>query len=46
MNMLAVTKGKQRSLAEFDELFAASGWRRTAVSATRPTDSLLDLEAV
>jgi hypothetical protein len=46
MNMLAVTGGKQRSLAEFDELFAASGWRRAAVSSTRTTDSLLDLEAV
>jgi hypothetical protein len=28
MGMLAVTGGIERDLAEFDELFAASGWRR------------------
>jgi hypothetical protein len=46
MNMLAATDGRQRNLAQFDEIFSASGWRRAAVSPTRGMDSLLDLEAV
>lgn len=46
MNMLAATEGRQRNLAQFDEIFGASGWRRTAVARTRGMDSLLDLEAV
>jgi hypothetical protein len=46
MNMLAATEGRQRNLAQFDEIFGASGWRRAAVTRTRGMDSLLDLEAV
>ena len=46
MNMLAVSSGRQRSLEELDALFAASGWRRSALSPTRTMDSLLELEAV
>jgi Dimerisation domain/O-methyltransferase domain len=45
MNMLAVSGGRQRSLEELDALCAASGWRRTGLSGTRTTDSLLELEA-
>lgn len=46
MNMLAATEGKQRTLAEFDELFAATGWRRVAIKRGRSMDSLLELAAV
>jgi hypothetical protein len=46
MNMLAATDGKQRKLAEFDELFGAAGWRRVAMKRGRSTDSLLELAAV
>jgi SAM-dependent methyltransferase len=43
MNMLAVTTGQERDLAAYDALFAASGWRRTAVYALPGARSLLDL---
>ncbi len=43
MNMLAVTAGQERDLAAYDALFAASGWRRTAVRALPGARSLLDL---
>ncbi|MCA2211518.1 acetylserotonin O-methyltransferase [Jidongwangia harbinensis] len=46
LNMLAMTDGRERDLAEFDALFAASGWRRTGVSPTRSLYSLIELEAV
>ncbi|MGH3168460.1 MAG: methyltransferase [Trebonia sp.] len=46
MNMLAATEGKQRSLAEFDVLLAASGWQRVAVRRARTMDSLLEAEAI
>jgi hypothetical protein len=46
MNMLAMHDGRERELAEFDGLFAASGWRRTAVSPTRSLYSLIEIEAV
>lgn len=46
MNMLAVSDGRERELAEFDALFEASGWKRTAVRATRSLYSLIELEAV
>ena len=46
MNMLAATDGKQRTLAELDELFAAAGWRRVAMKRSRSTDSLLELAAL
>jgi SAM-dependent methyltransferase len=43
MNMLAVTTGQERDLAAYDALFAAAGWRRTAVHALPGARSLLDL---
>ena len=46
MNMLACTNGRERDLAEFDTLFAASGWRRVGLSPTRSMISLLEVEAV
>jgi hypothetical protein len=46
MNMLAVSSGRERDLREFDALFAATGWKRTAVSPTRSLYSLIELEAV
>jgi len=45
MNMLAVTTGQERDLAGYDELFAASGWQRTAVHALPGARSLLELRA-
>jgi O-methyltransferase domain/Dimerisation domain len=44
MNMLAVSTGQERDLAAYDELFAASGWRRTAVHALPGARSLLELQ--
>lgn len=44
MNMLAVTSGEERDLAAYDELFAASGWRRAAVHPLPGARSLLELE--
>lgn len=43
MCMLAVTTGQERELAAYDELFAASGWQRTAVHALPGARSLLEL---
>lgn len=43
MNMLAVTAGQERDLAAYDEIFAASGWRRTAVRGLPGARSLLEL---
>jgi hypothetical protein len=43
MNMLAVSTGQERELAAYDALFAASGWRRTAVHALTGARSLLEL---
>jgi hypothetical protein len=45
MNMLAVTTGQERDLAGYDELFAASGWQRTAVHSLPGARSLLELQA-
>jgi SAM-dependent methyltransferase len=45
MNMLAVTTGQERDLAAYDALFAAAGWRRTAVHALPGARSLLELRA-
>jgi hypothetical protein len=45
MNMLAVTTGQERDLAAYDELFAASGWQRSAVHALPGARSLLELRA-
>jgi hypothetical protein len=46
MNMLATTDGRERDLAEFDGLFAASGWHRTGVRPTRSLYSLIEIEAI
>ena len=46
MNMLAASRGRERDLAGFDALFAASGWQRVGFSPTRSMISLLELEAV
>ncbi|UQU64463.1 acetylserotonin O-methyltransferase [Couchioplanes caeruleus] len=46
LNMLTMSEGRERTLDEFDALFAASGWRRTGVSPTRSLYSLIELEAV
>jgi hypothetical protein len=46
MNMLAVTRGRERELGEYDALFARSGWRRTRARPTRTPYWVLELEAV
>ena len=46
MNMLAVTTGEERDMARYDELFAASGWQRTAVHALPGARSLIELRAI
>jgi hypothetical protein len=45
INMLCVTSGRERDLAEYDTLFAATGWRRTALHPTRSPYSIIELEA-
>jgi hypothetical protein len=44
MNMLAGPGGEERDMAEYDMLFAASGWRRVAVHATRSPQAVIELE--
>lgn len=44
MNMLAISSGQERDLAEFDALFAASGWRRISLHQT--SGSRFVMEAV
>jgi O-methyltransferase/methyltransferase family protein len=46
LNMLVATEGRERELAEFDALFAASGWRRTGISPTRSPYSLMEIEMI
>jgi hypothetical protein len=43
INMLAVSEGQERDLAEYDALFEAAGWRRTAALRTRGPRSVLEL---
>ncbi|WP_222864531.1 methyltransferase [Micromonospora sp. WP24] len=43
MNMLAVAHGQERDLAEYDALFAAAGWRRTAVHQMNDPHSVVEL---
>ena len=43
MNMLAATSGQERELAEYDALFAAAGWERTALSTLPGARQLLEL---
>ena len=45
MNMLAVTSGQERDLTEYDRLFAAAGWQRTAMSTLPGARQLLELRA-
>lgn len=45
LNMLVVTTGQERELAAYDELFAASGWKRTAIHPLSGGRSLLELQA-
>ena len=42
MNMLAVLPGQEREIGHYDELFAASGWERTAVHALPGGRSLIE----
>lgn len=42
--MLAMLSGQERDLPEFDVLFAASGWRRTAVTPTGFQFKIIELE--
>jgi hypothetical protein len=46
MHMLAMLSGQERDIHEFDALFAASGWRRTAMTPTGFQFKILELEAV
>jgi SAM-dependent methyltransferase len=46
MNMLAVTSGQEREMAEYDALFAASGWQRASVHPLPGARSLLELHAI
>ncbi|MDP9794187.1 hypothetical protein J2S43_002699 [Catenuloplanes nepalensis] len=46
MNMLNITQGMERDLDEYDTLFAASGWRRTAVLPVGGGYSALELIAI
>jgi O-methyltransferase domain/Dimerisation domain len=50
MLMLALQPGQERELAEFDALFAASGWHRVSVSPAAPPGTapfkMIELEAV
>jgi hypothetical protein len=46
MGMLCVTNGIERDLAEFDALFAASGWRRTKTYSVGGGYFGLELDAV
>lgn len=42
INMLAVTPGQEREIGHYDELFAASGWTRTAVHLLPGGRSLIE----
>ncbi|WUD70770.1 hypothetical protein OG937_03285 [Streptomyces sp. NBC_00510] len=44
LHMLAMLSGQERDLPEFDVLFAASGWRRTAVTPTGFQFKIIELE--
>ena len=45
MNMLAASPGQERSVDEYDALLAASGLRRTAVSAIGSSQSVIEAVA-
>lgn len=46
MNMLALSPGQERSLDEFDALFASAGWQRIGLRSTRWMYSLIEIQAV
>jgi hypothetical protein len=46
LNMLAMVPGRERAVAEFDRLFAASGLRRTDIIPTRSPFTILVAETV
>jgi hypothetical protein len=46
MNMLAVSTGQERELPAYDELFAASGWKRTAIHPLSGGRSLLEAATI
>jgi hypothetical protein len=46
MNMLAATAGQERELGAYDALFAASGWKRTAVHPLSGGRSLVEAETI
>nr|WP_296067593.1 methyltransferase [uncultured Actinoplanes sp.] len=43
LNMLALVNGQERDLASFDALFAASGWKRTALHRMQGPYSVIEL---
>jgi len=43
LNMLALVNGQERDLASFDALFAASGWKRTALHRMKSPYSVIEL---
>jgi precorrin-6B methylase 2 len=45
LNMLAVLNGRERTVAEFDELLAAAGLRRTAIHHTDTPTSIIEAVA-
>lgn len=45
MNMLAVAGGQERDLAEFDALFAETGWKRVAVHRMNNPHSVIELRS-
>ncbi|WP_416960423.1 methyltransferase [Streptomyces sp. Agncl-13] len=46
INMLAATHGQERDFAEFDALYAASGWQRVSTKPTRTPQFIQELVAV
>jgi hypothetical protein len=46
MNMLAATAGQERELGAYDALFAASGWKRTAIHPLSGGRSLVEAETI
>ncbi|MEW1725208.1 methyltransferase [Streptomyces sp. NPDC093109] len=46
MNMLAATHGQERDFAEFDALYAESGWKRVDIKPTRSPQFIQILEAI
>jgi hypothetical protein len=45
LNMLAVLEGRERTVAEFDELLAAAGLRRAAIHVTDSPTSIIEAVA-